>query len=155
LAIDWMTWQEIPTGTTNLAVQPTNNQTFFRVVRLLDPDALPASFLYVSASAPAGGDGSKDLPFRDLRSALNAATNHSVIQVLPGVYSGSSNCNLTVTNQVVLIAERGWEQTVIHCGQAASTQAFSSPSWSPVPGGTNSPVTVRASGEANFFRLRK
>jgi hypothetical protein len=118
--IDWVTVQEISPVATNYAFPPTNLQTFYRGVRLLDPDAFPTPSLYVSASAAPGGDGSKDLPFQDIKSALSAATNDSLIQILPGLYTSSNNCNLTITNKVRLISERGWEQTLIDCGDGTN-----------------------------------
>lgn len=123
--IAWVTVREIPPMTTNYAFPPTNIQTFYRVARLLDPDALPAPSLYVKADAPPGGDGSKDLPFQDIKSALTAATNYSLIQVLPGVYAGSNNCNLSVgTKKLILLSERGWEQTIIDCTNVSGGRAF-------------------------------
>jgi len=74
---------------------------------------------YVSASAPVTGDGSMDLPFQTLQEALDQAPDGTVIRVLPGVYSGEDNVDLVFgAKSLVLVSERGWEQTTIDCQQA-------------------------------------
>lgn len=79
-----------------------------------DPVSLPAPSVYVDANASTNGDGSQALPFRDLQTAINAATNYSVVLVRPGTYSGASNRNLTFgTKRLVLVSERGRESTFI------------------------------------------
>jgi hypothetical protein len=71
-----------------------------------------------------GADGSIDLPFRDIQTALNAATNYSVILVKSGTYLGTSNRNLSFGGKrMVLISEKGWEQTTISVG-ATFANAF-------------------------------
>jgi hypothetical protein len=86
-----------------------------------NPGSLPPPSYYVSASAPAGGDGSKDLPFRRIQTALTNATNFSVIRVLPGVYSNANDRNLSFgSTKAVLVSERGWEQTLIDCGDGTN-----------------------------------
>jgi len=89
-----------------------------------DPASLPPPSLYVSPYGPANGaDGSLDLPFRDIQTALNAATNFSVVLVKAGTYSGASNRNLSFGGKkLVLISEKGWEETTIDCG--GSNRAF-------------------------------
>ncbi len=90
-----------------------------------DPASLPPPSLYVNTNSPAGGDGSLDLPFRDIQTALNVATNYSVILVKPGTYSGASNRNLSFGGKrLVLVSEKGWEATMIHAG-SSSNQIFS------------------------------
>ena len=80
-----------------------------------DPASLPPPSLYVSTTGPAtGADGSLDLPFRDLQTAINAATNYSVVLVKSGTYSGSSNRSLTFGGKrLVLISERGPSETFL------------------------------------------
>lgn len=86
-----------------------------------DPSSLPPPSWYVNNNAAAGGDGSLDLPFRDIQTALNAATNFSVILVKAGTYNGTSNRNLSFGGKkLVLLAEKGWEETRIDCGDAAN-----------------------------------
>ncbi|MBI5386361.1 MAG: hypothetical protein HZA90_16955, partial [Verrucomicrobia bacterium] len=124
--IRWEWWREIQTNDVELTITNFNPPAmFFRLARVLDLETLPAPSLYVSASAATGGDGSKDLPYQNLGSALAAATNESVIRVLPGVYTGPSNRNLSFgAKRLVLVAERGAEQTVIDCTNAAGSRAF-------------------------------
>jgi predicted outer membrane repeat protein len=122
----WDTVREVAPAETNWVLSDlSGGQRFYRLVRLLDPAAFPTPALYVSAGAAAAGDGSRDLPFQHLQTALNAATNSSVIQVLPGVYSGVSNRHLSFgAKTLVLVSERGWEQTVLDCGGGTGSRAF-------------------------------
>jgi len=87
-----------------------------------DPASLPPPSLYVSVNGPASGaDGSLDLPFRDLQTAINAATNFSVVLVKAGAYSGASNRNLSFgAKKLVLVSERGWESTIIDAGDGTN-----------------------------------
>ncbi|HKQ40258.1 MAG TPA: right-handed parallel beta-helix repeat-containing protein, partial [Verrucomicrobiae bacterium] len=85
------------------------------------PQSLPGPSFYVDRNAPAGGDGSPDLPFQTIQAALNAATNNSVIAVKPGTYAGTSNRNLSFGGKnLILISDRGWEETVINAGGATN-----------------------------------
>ena len=83
-----------------------------------DPASLPPPSLYVSTTGPASGaDGSLDLPFRDIQTALNLATNFSVVLVKAGTYAGVSNRNLSFSGKpLVLVSEKGPAETTINCG---------------------------------------
>ncbi len=70
-----------------LALSPAENP--------LEPRAAPATGafpaeIYLQADAPAGGDGSLLQPFSQLQAALDAAGPGTVVQVGPGVYTGSA-----------------------------------------------------------------
>lgn len=52
--------------------------------------------LYVSSSAPAGGDGSQASPFQTIEEALAVAKPNSTINVLPGTYPISNQINLNI-----------------------------------------------------------
>ena len=80
---------------------------------------------YVSANVGFPGDGSKDLPFQTIQEAIDQAPSGSVIKVLPGTYSGQNNVNLTFgAKSLVLVSERGWEQTTIDCEGSAHAFLF-------------------------------
>ncbi len=124
----WQWVTEIQTNQTsytfsNVLSWPTR---FFRLVKVLEPERLHPNF-YVTTNAFPGWDGSKDLPFPNLEAALTNTNvvSGSVIQVLPGVYSGPTNRNLNFGGkQLTLVSERGWESTIIDCG-GAGNRAFS------------------------------
>ncbi|MBN2507948.1 MAG: hypothetical protein JXQ71_14780 [Verrucomicrobia bacterium] len=124
--IYWETSHEIEADETNSVIStPLAQQRFYRIVRLLDPDDPGAPAMYVSANAAPGGDGSKDLPLQDLQTAIMLAPDGSVVQVLPGVYSGVSNRDLSFGGKrLTLVSEQGWEQTVIDCTNAAGSGGF-------------------------------
>ena len=88
-----------------------------------DPASLPPPSLYVSASASTNGaDGSLDLPFRDIQSALTAATNYSVILVKAGTYSGAGNRNLSFGDKrLVLMSERGAAETTLNTPNSSNS----------------------------------
>lgn len=57
--------------------------------------------LYVSSSAPAGGDGSQASPFQTIEEALAVAKPNSTINVLPGTYPISNQINLNIPGLIL------------------------------------------------------
>ena len=57
--------------------------------------------LYVSSSAPAGGDGSQASPFQTIEEALAVAKPNSTINVLPGTYPISNQINLNILGLIL------------------------------------------------------
>ena len=128
---DWLA--EIPPGTStdSYLIQNPYNPTnitqptrFFRLFKALDLNHLTPSY-YVAPYYLPGADGSKDLPFPNLKTALESATNGAVIQVGPGLYQGATNADLSFGGkQLTLVSERGWEQTALDCTGATNGRAF-------------------------------
>ena len=62
------------------------------------------STIYVNASAASGGDGSEAKPFKNLKTALNAASEGDTIMVATGTYTGSNNRDMVIkTNNLNII----------------------------------------------------
>ena len=126
---DWLA--EIPPTTNSYLILNQYNRTniaqpgrFFRLFKALDLNHLTPSY-YVAPHYLPGADGSKDLPFPNLKIALESATNSAVIQVAPGLYQGPTNADLSFGGkQIALVSERGWEQTSIDCTAATNGRAF-------------------------------
>ena len=68
--------------------------------RVLDENLKSSDEIYVNSSITENGDGSKDNPFKDMKSAINKSENGSTIYIAPGTYSGLNNTNLTITNSL-------------------------------------------------------
>ena len=68
--------------------------------------------LYVSNSAPAGGDGSVEHPFTKIQDAINAAKNGDTIRVYEGIY-----CENIVVNKSVSLIGNGSANTTIDGGE--------------------------------------
>ena len=68
-----------------------------------DDLSVAADNIYVNGSFTEDGNGSIDNPFNNMQSALHMAENNSTIYVSSGVYSGSSNTNLTIDKSLNLV----------------------------------------------------
>ena len=60
---------------------------------------------YVDASAPSGGNGSKENPFKDLLSAVEKTSDGDTIIVAPGTYSGERNRAYIYSNNLNIIKD--------------------------------------------------
>ena len=83
-----------------------------------DPLSAPPGAIYVATNGVASGDGSYTNPYPNLLAGISAATNGMRVVVLPGVYTGASNRNLSVEGKAIsIIGAKGPHFTTINCEQ--------------------------------------
>ena len=128
---------------------PPETSLFFQLYQPPSLNNIGPPDFYVAPYATLGADGSKDLPFPSLQDALTSPTvpDGSIIQVMPGTYMGPTNRNLTFGGRnMTLVAERGWERTIIDCEFAPGSRAFTFDDPASVPGVLNAAPDVLIMG---------
>ena len=62
---------------------------------------LPRAYgIYVNSSVKTNGDGSKNKPFKDMKSAIDYALTGDTIYIAPGTYAGVNNTGLTISKSL-------------------------------------------------------
>ena len=81
--------------------------------------AIPSPTIHVDASAPGGGDGSSGTPFNTIQAGLDAATDHDIIGLADGIYTGAGNRDLDYLGKPVMVTSTGGPaDCVIDCENA-------------------------------------
>ena len=90
-----------------------------------DPASVPQANKFVSAGAPAGGDGSKEKPFNSMSAAMSSARNCDIVEVGPGIYNGASNIGLRLysCDKIIIRSEKG-PATTIFDGEGSGNNCF-------------------------------
>ncbi len=77
------------------------------VLTSTEGDTLSASEWYVNASVEENGNGSSESPYKDVASLLadDNLADGDTVYIAPGTYSGTSNVNLTINNNLTFLNE--------------------------------------------------
>jgi Ca2+-binding RTX toxin-like protein len=90
--------------------------------------ATPTSFLWVSATAGAGGDGSKEKPFQSIQSAVSAATAGTAIMVQAGTYVENvklpTKSTATVDSPIWLVSADGPQAAKIYAADQSKSTIY-------------------------------